>query len=438
MANEEQMSILRQGVDVWNEWRRGDISRKIDLSGADLRNRQLSEINLVDADLSGADLTGASFTKAYLVSANLTKADMRFADFSNAILTGAVLISAYLSKADLRNSDLRSSDLSRSDMVGAYLAGAKLYRADLSDAVLYDSDFENADLSGANLYRVNLEKANLRHAGLLDANLSEANLQGANLIFANFLRANLSSANLLGANLNGATMVETKIDKAKISGSSVYGISTWDLVGEFEEQKDLVISRKADPIITVDNVEVAQFVYLLLNNQKIRNVIDTVTTKTVLILGRFYEERKQVLDALKETLRKRGFVPILFDFEPSKKRDLTETIQLLANMAKFVIADITDAKSIPQELSHIIPFLPSVPIQPILLISKEKEYAMFEHWRTFDTVLPEFLYLDKQDLLDNLEAKIIQPIDTWRKGQNEVSTLQNRIKELEAKISGSK
>jgi hypothetical protein len=171
---------------------------------------------------------------------------------------------------------------------------------------------------------------------------------------------------------------------------------------------------------------------LLINNQKIRNVIDTVTTKTVLILGRFTPERKQVLDALKEGLRERGFVPILFDFEPSKQRDLTETIQLLANMAKFVIADITDAKSIPQELSHIIPLLPSVPVQPILLVS-EREYAMFEHWRSFKTVLPEFLYRDKQDLVDNLEAKILHPIDAWRKDQDELSVLKERIKELEAK-----
>jgi uncharacterized protein YjbI with pentapeptide repeats len=415
MANREQLAILRQGVDVWNKWRKENPAFQVDLSNASFRIASFishddfptpdsdSSIEIEDGRRFGMDFRGINLSKASLIGT----------DFYNADLSGANLSKSILGRANLGRCNLNKASLN----------GAYLVNADLTLATLKETDCTNANLWGARL---------------LDANLSEANLQGANLIFVNFLRANLSGANLEGTNLNGAMLVETKIDKTKISKSSVYGISTWDLVGEFEEQKDLVISRKADPIITVDKVEVAQFVYLLLNNQKIRNVIDTVTSKAVLILGRFCEERKQVLDTLKDALRKRGFVPILFDFEPSNQRDLTETIQLLANLAKFVIADITDAKSIPQELSHIIPLLPSVPIQPILSISKEKEYAMFEHWRSFTTVLPEFLYQDKQDLLDNLEAKIIQPIETWRQGQNEVIILQNRIKELEEKLRGSK
>jgi hypothetical protein len=35
----------------------------------------------------------------------------------------------------------------------------------------------------------------------------------------------------------------------------------------------------------------------MLHNQKVRDVIDTITSKAVLILGRFTDERKAVLDA---------------------------------------------------------------------------------------------------------------------------------------------
>ena len=108
-----------------------------------------------------------------------------------------------------------------------------------------------------------------------------------------------------------------------------------------------------------DNIEVAQFVYLLLHNEKIRDVIDTIGKKAVLILGRFTAERKAVLDALREELRKRDYLPILFDFDVPATRDITETVSLLARMARFVVADITDARSIPQELSVIVPDLPS-------------------------------------------------------------------------------
>jgi hypothetical protein len=78
--------------------------------------------------------------------------------------------------------------------------------------------------------------------------------------------------------------------------------------------------------ITVDNLEMAQFLFLLLNNQKIREVIDTITSKAVLILGRFTRSRKSVLDAIRDALRRQNHLPILFDFESPSSRDLTETI----------------------------------------------------------------------------------------------------------------
>ena len=60
-----------------------------------------------------------------------------------------------------------------------------------------------------------------------------------------------------------------------------------------------------EPEITIDDIEVAQFVYLLLYNQKIRKVIDTITSKAVLILGRFTEEHKRGLNAIRDELRRR-------------------------------------------------------------------------------------------------------------------------------------
>ncbi len=64
--------------------------------------------------------------------------------------------------------------------------------------------------------------------------------------------------------------------------------------------------------------------YLLLNNQKIRDVIDTIAKKAVLILGRFTPRRKAILDVLREALRTHAYVPILFDFDKPASRDLTE------------------------------------------------------------------------------------------------------------------
>jgi hypothetical protein len=41
----------------------------------------------------------------------------------------------------------------------------------------------------------------------------------------------------------------------------------------------LIITPPEESEVTVDDLEVAQFVYLLLHNEKIRNVIDTIGRK---------------------------------------------------------------------------------------------------------------------------------------------------------------
>jgi hypothetical protein len=96
----------------------------------------------------------------------------------------------------------------------------------------------------------------------------------------------------------------------RLTGCRIYGVSAWGLKLDGAKQQDLVITPENEPEITVDNIEVAQFVYLLLHNQKICDVINTITSKAVLILGRFTKERKAVLDALRDELRNRNLLPI--------------------------------------------------------------------------------------------------------------------------------
>ncbi len=148
----------------------------------------------------------------------------------------------------------------------------------------------------------------------------------------------------------------------------------------------------------------------MLHNEKLRDVIDTVGKKAVLILGRFTDERLAVLEAIREELRKRDYIPILFDFEKPDSRDVTETVGLLAHMARFVIADLTDAKSIPQELSHIVPDLPSVAVQPLIL-KDQRPYGMFEHFQRYPWVLPIHEYESQAQLLAELAAKVIEPAE---------------------------
>ena len=267
-----------------------------------------------------------------------------------------------------------------------------------------------AKMSRLNLAGADLSKANLIGADLWRANLCGADLQGAILVAANLNETVLSGANLTGASLVEAQLLGTDLSGATLSGCHVYGTSVWDVDLHGAIQSNLVITPKDQPEIQVDNLQVAQFIYLLLNNQNVREVIDTITSKVVLILGRFTPERKSVLEAIRDALRKRGRLPVLFVFGKPRTQTTDETISTLAHMSRFVIADLTDAKSVLQELRSIVPNSPSVLVQPLLLASQE-EPGMFDFFRKFPWVLEPVRYTDQAALIAALDEKVIAPAE---------------------------
>jgi hypothetical protein len=366
MANAEQVAVLKKvhGTE-WNNWRKARSVVTPDLSGANL-----GRVHINGVDLSGANLRGADLSEAHLFTANL-----------------------------------RGADLREAHLIGASFIAADLTGANLSGAYLNNADFNEADLSS-----VNLRGAIVLRAYFHTANLHSADLSRANLFGAQFIKADLRRANLQEADLTGSLWVRTNLEDAILTGARVYGTSAWDVKLQNTVQTNLIITPPDQPEITVDNLDVAQFIYLLLNNAKIRDVIDTITSKAVLILGRFTPERKPTLDALRDALRGHNYLPILFDFERPTNRDFTETVSTLAHLARFVIADLTDPRSIPQELTAVVPRLLSVPVRPLLLGS-QSEWAMFSDLARYPQVIAPLYYTDDGMLLSCLEADIIAPAE---------------------------
>ncbi|HEY0736055.1 MAG TPA: toll/interleukin-1 receptor domain-containing protein [Herpetosiphonaceae bacterium] len=136
MANEEHLAILRQGVEMWNEWRKKYPAVQPDLTQADLQ----------EMDLRAANFQGVSFQEASLFMSNLGRANLVGANF-------------------------RSANLQRVRLQSADLLGSNLRGANLQEAILF----------AASLQATNLRRTNLRGANLLEVNLVRAKLQGTNL-----------------------------------------------------------------------------------------------------------------------------------------------------------------------------------------------------------------------------------------------------------------
>ena len=146
MADQDQIAVLHQGVEVWNKWREENPDAFIDLQNAKLMHTNLENANLAEADLRKANLSFANFKNANLAFSNLESAVFSFGNFEGANFTAANLEKAYLEDATL--------------------TGAKLSDANLKNAIMANSNLKNAHLADANLEGTILKAVNFRNANL--------------------------------------------------------------------------------------------------------------------------------------------------------------------------------------------------------------------------------------------------------------------------------
>lgn len=300
-------------------------------------------------------------------------------------------------------------------------------------------DFRNVDLRRTNLEGTRILEANFRWARLNGARMAGSNvdggyfietdmqdvvLDGASMRGSLLLRSNLSCGSLVETNLKYARMIDSDIRGANLRRCRVYGTSAWGLeVDGNTIQQDLRVFREpptADARTTwdiadgatdsyeleVDELELAQITHAMLRNENIGRLLDLTERKMVLILGRFSVEQKPVLNSMREALRTRGWVPAMFDFLREGEPDVIKTVCTLANMSRFVIADLTDPRYVLHEIPAILARAPGLPILPVLrqggeapedlLRACHEQLGAGGHGR----LLPLVRYLDAAELVD--------------------------------------
>ena len=345
MANSEHVEILKDGAVAWNQWRERNSSIAPDLSDI----KFLGDIYVSDYIYDLPHYIGYDFSRCNLNRSSMRNCTFTLCNFSNCRIHYSDLVDSYCDECDFSHASLRVSKIGSAEFIAC--------------------NFTCADLS-----------------------------------YCSAEETNFAGSKLVATNLSNMSLVKTDFTNTLIDEARVYGISAWDLILHNSKQSNIYIEEETSSI-TVPNIELAQFVSLLIRSSKIRDIIDTITSKVVLILGSFSDERKFILENIKEELQTQDYLPILFDFEGPRNRDITETVLILATMAKFVVADLSSPRSIPQELTSIIPNFPSIPVQPIIEKS-QNEYGMFEHFQRYPWVLNTLKYSEND--VHTLVCEIIE------------------------------
>jgi hypothetical protein len=226
MANEEQLSILKQGVEVWNKWRVKNSDAYIDLSEADLSGAYLTEANLMQANLKKTNLIATSLRAAVLKGANLIEANFTGANLMRSNFLDANIGGTYFGNSDLSQaigldtiihhgpSYISTSlfPLSKGRIAEAFLRGCGLSDIDIEYAKLYDPGMNNDEKT-----RILYKMYDLQASQALQISPLFISYSHADRVFVDKLERQLSDKGIRfwrDIHEMKAGRIETQIDKA--------------------------------------------------------------------------------------------------------------------------------------------------------------------------------------------------------------------------------
>lgn len=281
----------------------------------------------------------------------------------------------------------------RLNFSGMNLSGVFISKAFAEGLNLRDSLFDGSTFDEGDFSRADFSGATFRNTKFFKSILTEANFDGAT-----FVNCNLNRVNLSGASFHLKEITETV----------VYGIAAWDLeTSEETKQSKLVIEKTYDLYsnlidqgkvpMTVDDIELAQFVYYLSNHKKMRATLNIMNDRGVLLLGRFKDGGLERLYSMREWFQGKGYMAMIFDFARPDNLSLTEAVVTMAGLAKFVVVDLSGS-SVPAELQSILSQIK----KPVLAFGDP--YSLFPDLSDQTSVIT--IESDELNILHGLEEKL--------------------------------
>lgn len=415
-SRQDFVDQLLKSVQNWNSFRKDyshivpDLSEQ-DFTGKAFIGANFKDVNFENTILEECKLMKSNFSNAHLNNVKLDSAHLLEANFEGAVLSNTSFENTRARKVIFSNALLIDSDLTNADM-----SECIFYQANLSNATILESNLEYSNFQEAILINAIFDHSNLNESIFFKADLTDAYIRNCSIVNGNFTESRLVGCDLSSSRLNGALMIRANVESAIFNNCNVYGVSVWDVDGVIKEQKDLEITIDNMPSLTIDNIKVAQFIYLIISNSEIRDIINSIASKAVLILGRFSENQKNVLESIKNALRAYGYLPILFDFEKPSNRHISETVKILIGLSRFVIADLSDARSVLQELEYVKAYS-SIPVK-LIRNTSSKEYGMLNQFLEYPWILDVYFYESNESLQSSFKEEILDPLERYISQRN--------------------
>ena len=211
------------------------------LVGKDLRDADLSSMNLNGQDLTGANLSGQDLRNVDLSNTILRGADLSYSNLEGKNFQGQDIRGVNFSNANLKNVDLRDAILSKTIqfadfgkcMEGENYESVKFNAYNcIKEVVINESirtDFSNAKMSDVKIGKLNQEM----HQKFYFADFSNTDLTGMQVSDIDFFGCDFNNALLENANVKKSNFVQSDFRNAKMSNVSIE--QSWFQFVSFED-----------------------------------------------------------------------------------------------------------------------------------------------------------------------------------------------------------
>lgn len=217
----------------------------IDISNGCLKNLVVFESNLTRSRFIGSDLSNidARFSKmsgATLKDINLSGADLRYSNLNGSNISGAIFDQTILDNSSIKYASIENSTINESSFLGANFSQTSFYDTSINNSKFVNVDFRLSKFDHCQIDRCILKNVEFAVTQFSDLKLSDCKIDNTrfdraafkNVIFngstfsdSTFTNSNLSFIEFISCQLDGTIFLESDLGNSVFSHTTLFNSS---------------------------------------------------------------------------------------------------------------------------------------------------------------------------------------------------------------------